>query len=73
MQKSSIKNIIFYTIFVIFVIRILFLIFIEPYIGIADNGDFQRLMQPVGVIFSENPWLEENREEYFLIILPITM
>lgn len=65
MQKSSIKNIIFYTIFVIFVIRILFLIFIEPYIGIADNGDFQRLMQPVGVIFSENPWLEENREEYF--------
>lgn len=65
MQKSFIKNIIFNTIFVLFVIRILFLILMEPYIGIADNGDFQRLMQPIGIAYSKNPWSEQNREEYF--------
>lgn len=65
MDKSGIKNIIFISIFILFVSRIIALIILEPYIGIANNGDFQRLMSPVGLSYSENIWADENRKNYF--------
>lgn len=65
MKNVFLKNIVFNSIFIVFVLRILSFVLLEPYIGIADNGDFQRLMQPVGVTYSKNPWSQENREEYF--------
>ena len=40
-------------------------LFVDPYIGIANNGDFERLMSPVGIAYRENPWAEENYDHYF--------
>lgn len=65
MNKSKVKAIIFNLVFVVFAIRIATLILLEPYIGIANNGDFQRLMAPVGLDYSENIWADENRDKYF--------
>lgn len=58
MNKKKIFNIVF----MLFMIRILFLILIPPFIGIANNGDFQRLMNPVGLDYKINIW--DNGENY---------
>lgn len=65
MNKSKVKAMIFNLVFLVFAVRIATLILLEPYIGIANNGDFQRLMAPVGLDYSENIWADENRDKYF--------
>lgn len=56
----------FTIIFILFTARIFFLILIPPFIGIANNGDFQRLMLPAGVDFGVNVWdTQEHYQEYF--------
>lgn len=59
------KDRIFKIVFIVFVIRVLFLIIVPPYIGIANNGDFQRLMLPVGLDYVDDPWLPENYGDSF--------
>lgn len=64
-EQGCKKTIFFHIIFIFFVCRIIALILLEPYIGLANNGDFQRLMSPAGLSYRENIWLDENREKYF--------
>lgn len=59
------KHKIFNIIFILFAVRIFFLILVPPFIGIANNGDFQRLMQSVGLDYPCDPWLPENYDTYF--------
>lgn len=50
---------------ILFLCRILFLTLIPPYVGIANNGDFQRLSCAVGINYREDPWKAENYDKYF--------
>ncbi len=63
--ESDIKARIFNVVFALFFLRIIFLIVVPPYIGIANNGDFQRLSQSVGIDYAENPWESKNHDDYF--------
>lgn len=64
-QVKTLKQKIFLVIFILFVSRVLFLILFPPYIGIADNGDFQRLSVSVGLNYAYNPWSAENYNNTF--------
>lgn len=59
------KKKIFIITFILFSLRLLFLILVPPYIGIANNGDFQRLSLTVGIDYSYDPWLPENTFDSF--------
>lgn len=59
------KHRIFKTVFTLMSIRIFYLILVPPFIGIANNGDFQRLMMSVGLNYPCNIWLPENYDTYF--------
>ena len=53
--------------FLVFAARIMFLILVPPFIGIANNGDFRRLMIPCGVDYQVDPWGSEKlyHENFF--------
>lgn len=40
-------------------------LFVNPYVGLANNGDFQRLSKKVGLDYFEDPWLAENYDDSF--------
>ena len=51
-MKQRIFHISVYAIFLIF---ISLLLLVKPFIGIADNGDFSRVIQPLGFITDNYP------------------
>lgn len=59
-NTPNIKKRIFQVVFLLLLIRVLFLVLIPPFIGIANNGDFERLMAPVGISYSTNVWATEE-------------
>lgn len=67
MKKIKLKRQqIFTFLFILFAVRILYLILVPPFIGIANNGDFQRLMIPTGLDYAINIWdTPEHYQEYF--------
>lgn len=40
-------------------------ILLAPYIGIANNGDFERMMVSTGFAYEKDPWLAENYDYCF--------
>lgn len=60
----------FRIVFILLVARIFFLILVPPYIGIANNGDFQRLYCAVGIDYTYNPWDAENYKIAFWNYVP---
>lgn len=69
-SDRNLKSLFFRTVFILFVIRIFFLILVPPYIGIANNGDFQRLSVSVGIDYAYNPWDEGNYDISFWNYVP---
>lgn len=43
----------------------IYLVFIPPYIGMANNGDFQRIINKVGLDYSYDAWDENNFYDSF--------
>lgn len=59
-SKKNKETVVCCGIYIFLVIRIMFLILAKPYIGIANNGDFERLMAPLGIKYAENPWIMDE-------------
>ncbi|MEY8335238.1 hypothetical protein AALB53_19345 [Lachnospiraceae bacterium 47-T17] len=59
------KNRIFKIVFLLIFLSIIYQIICEPFIGIANNGDFERMMGPSGLAYTKNAWAEENYDDYF--------
>lgn len=62
-KKTDRQSIVFKIVFIVLVLRIFFLILVPPFIGIANNGDFERMMSPVGLSYPQNIW--ENDETHY--------
>ena len=55
-KEGIMKQKIFHiSVYVIFLIFISSLLLAKPFIGIADNGDFSRVIQPLGFITDNYP------------------
>lgn len=63
--KLIIKNISIYLIAIIMLISILYRVLIPPVLGIANNGDFERIYLQSGLNYSFDPYLQENRDLAF--------
>lgn len=70
LDTQKLKCRLFKIVFILFVVRVFFLILVPPYIGIANNGDFQRLSCAVGINYAYNPWDEENYDIGFWNYVP---
>lgn len=64
------RRLIFIIAFVLFSARILQLVLVEPFIGIANNGDFERISRSCGVDYGYNAWSKENYWRSFWEYVP---
>lgn len=64
-NKERITDI--YTIICLLVIIVItiYMIIIPPFVGIANNGDFERFANKIGIFYPFNAWSEENSNNAF--------
>jgi hypothetical protein len=61
-KYKKIVVIVFFTILSIILFKQLF---VSPILGVADNGDFQRLAWKIGLDYKEDPWTKKNYNNFF--------
>lgn len=59
------KHVLFQIAFCIFALRVLFLILVPPFIGLANNGDFFRVLVPCGLGWPGDPYSPELYDDVF--------